>query len=97
MEISFSISTLTCFTVTHSGSSHHKQSLMETNCIRKIILKLCLLHLQQLVVFEEVVLDLHPKPPQPALSVAKPDYLEPWAARYNLIFTHGQTVLLCVI
>lgn len=51
MEISFPIPTLTCFTVTDSGSTqlnHHKQSVMETNCTIKLILKLCLLHLQQL-------------------------------------------------
>jgi len=51
MDIFFSITTLTCFTVTDCGSTqlnHHKQSLMETNRTIKLILKLCLLHLQPL-------------------------------------------------
>lgn len=54
MEISFPIPTLTCFTVRDSGSTqlnHHKQSVMETNCTIKLVLKLCLLHLQQLGMF----------------------------------------------
>lgn len=100
MEISFSTSSMTCFTVTDSGSSqlkHHKQNLMETNWTIKLILKACLLHLQQLVSFWRKNTQFASKPPQTALSVPKLDYLEPWPGWYNLIFTHGLTVLLRVI